>query len=443
MKALKILLVLVLVVVIVLVAGAVYLNHYVQSPAFKETVLATAKESLGAEVALTEMQVSLLSGVTLRGVKLANPAGFDGDLLSADAFVLRYRLMPLLQKRIEIEELALEKPVLTLVRNEQEEWNYEKLGGAPSSDGGTAPSTSSGSMPLDVTLSSLALNNGDVLVRSGSKSLLEIRGIAFSSAVNMTAGKLTGSGNARIATINVANSLFVKQVATPVTIATDAIRLNPLSGACAGGTISGEAGLVLTPAFKYTADVKLADSDLSTLLQEAGVSKKVLNGKLQLTCKLEGTGGVPTLSGNGKAEITGGQLVDIPTLNLLAALLQVSELRDLKFDECLMEFTVANNQMQTPVIRLVAPQVQITGKGTVSLADYSLDHHLTLALAAGLLGNVPKEVRAVFTDRGDGFFTLDFRVYGPYDAPKTDLKERLVKGATDQLLQKGLEKLFK
>jgi hypothetical protein len=38
---------------------------------------------------------------------------------------------------------------------------------------------------------------------------------------------------------------------------------------------------------------------------------------------------------------------------------------------------------------------------------------------------------------------LDFRVWGPYDSPKTDLQQRIVKGAAEQLLQKGLEKLFK
>lgn len=440
MKALKLVLVLVIVLVVILGAGALYLNHYVQSPAFKDTVLAAAKQSLGAQVNVTDMQVSLLSGVTLRGIAIANPPGFDGNLLTADAFVLRYRLLPLLQKRIAIERLAVEKPVITLVCNEQEEWNYDKLAAAKRSPGAAAPAGGGGSgSPLDVVLSSLALDHGDVFLRSGNKSLLEIRDVVFSSAVNLAGNKLTGTGKARIATITVANSLFVTELAAPVVITPDAVQLNPLTGACAGGTISGQAGLALSPAFKYLADVQLKDSDLPTLLQQAGVTKKVIDGKLQLACQLEGTGGLPTITGTGRAEMTGGQLINNPTLNLLATLLQVDELRTLKFDQCRLEFTIANNQMQTPVIRLSSPHVQIDGSGTVSLADYSLDHRLTLALAQGLLDRVPKEIRGIFTDRGDGFLTLDFRVYGPYDAPKTDIKERLVKGATGQLLQRLLQ----
>jgi hypothetical protein len=49
----------------------------------------------------------------------------------------------------------------------------------------------------------------------------------------------------------------------------------------------------------------------------------------------------------------------------------------------------------------------------------------------------------VFRDTGDGFAGIDFKVWGPYDKPKTDLKERLVKGAAGSLIDQGLKKLYK
>jgi len=45
----------------------------------------------------------------------------------------------------------------------------------------------------------------------------------------------------------------------------------------------------------------------------------------------------------------------------------------------------------------------------------------------------------MFTEREDGSLAIDFKVWGPYDSPKNDLKERLVKGAAEQLLQKFLK----
>jgi hypothetical protein len=176
------------------------------------------------------------------------------------------------------------------------------------------------------------------------------------------------------------------------------------------------------------------------LIQEAGVAKRVFSsGKLQLTTALTGTGGLETIVGTGKAEITGGQLVDIPVLTLMGSLLQVPVLQNLKFDECVLEYVISNNVMQTPVINLKSPQVQITGKGQVALEDYSLDHTLTLVLAKGALDKAPNEVRKVFTARDDGSFALDFKVWGPYDHPKTDLDKILLKGAAEQILQRFLK----
>ena len=87
---------------------------------------------MGADVRVKEMDISLLSGVTLRGIVVANPAPFPGDLLAAEAFVLRYRLRPLLAGRVEVERLSLEKPALALAMDARGAFNYEKLGGAAS-----------------------------------------------------------------------------------------------------------------------------------------------------------------------------------------------------------------------------------------------------------------------------------------------------------------------
>jgi hypothetical protein len=220
------------------------------------------------------------------------------------------------------------------------------------------------------------------------------------------------------------------------------VKLAPLSGKLAEGAVTGDAALQLKPAFKYAMNLQVKDSDVAKLLAEAG-TKQVMHGKLAATASLEGTGGLPTMAGSGRAEIKDGQLMEIPILNLLATLLQVPELRDLKFTECLLEFSITNNTMPTPVIRVASSQVQISGKGVVSLADYSLNHDLTISFAKGMLDRAPKEVRRLFAEHPDGSLALDFRVWGPYDVPKTDLQERIVTGVGQQLIEKGLQKLLK
>ena len=130
-KAIKVILIIVAVVMalaIILVGTGIYFtNRYLQTAAFKEQALRAAHNELGADVRIDDLKVSLFSGVELRGVTIGNPPGFPGNLVTANAFVLRYRLLPLLSRRVEIEELSLDKPVITLSQNAGGEWNYENI----------------------------------------------------------------------------------------------------------------------------------------------------------------------------------------------------------------------------------------------------------------------------------------------------------------------------
>jgi len=83
--------------------------------------------------------------------------------------------------------------------------------------------------------------------------------------------------------------------------------------------------------------------------------------------------------------------------------------------------------------------VQITGKGFVSLDKNTLHLDMRLTLAKGALDGALPGIRDLFVEQPDGSLTLDFKVTGPYNSPKTDLTKRL----GQQLLQKGLQQLFK
>jgi uncharacterized protein involved in outer membrane biogenesis len=442
MKALKVVGILLVLAALILGGGLWYLSRYVRSPQFQATVRAAAEKSLGANVTIREMNVSLREGVTLRGIVMANPPGFAGDLLTADAFVLRYRLWPLLQKKIAIQKLAIEQPVLTLVRDASGTFNYEKLGTpktAAPAGGGREPAP--GGPALDVDLSAIVIRDGELsVVNDTGKRLVKLAGLGLETSVALRGQAMTGRGAARIEEINVANAILVRQVKAPVTIGAE-IELAPVRGQWAGGSVDGTLTMRTTGGFRYRLDLTARDANVATLLREMGTQPS-LTGQLQLTAKLEGTGGLATITGGGRAEVVNGQLTGVALLNLLGTLLQVPELQNLQFRECVLEYTLTNHVMQTPVIRLTAPLVQMTGRGAMELQNYTLQHTFTLALAESLLAQAPNEIRRAFSRRDDGFLTIEFNVTGPYDAPKTDLSQRLLKGAGQQLLDKGLKKLF-
>jgi uncharacterized protein involved in outer membrane biogenesis len=450
-KAVKVILIIVAVLaalVIVLVGAGIYFtSRYLQTPAFKQQALQMARGELGADVGINELHVSLFSGVALRGVVIGNPRGFSGNLLTADAFVLRYRLLPLFHRRVEIEQLSLDKPIVTLAQNDKGEWNYEKIGTPEAQPKPTSavppPATSekpAQAIPLDVVLSKLAITQGSVsMVDDSNKPIVKVDGIDFSSSVSLIDNQLAGTGKAGIDKIDLSEKLFVEKVATVVELGSNQVKLTSLRGELADGKISGEVSVNYGTGLQYAVSVQLTNSDVGKLLQDAG-AKQAISGTLNVFTTMEGTGGVSTIIGSGRVAIDNGKVMQIPLLNTLATVLQIDALRDLTFSQCLVEFSISNNVMQTPVIRLISPQIQITGKGSVALDTYQLNHNMTITFAKGAFDNsLLPQIRGLFTEQQDGSLSLDFKVTGPYNSPRTDLVKRM----GSQILKNGLNQLFK
>jgi hypothetical protein len=441
--------------ILALIGGAAgfALDRYLQSSAFKQAVVRSAHDLLGSDVNVGEIHISLFSGVSLTAVTVANPPGFTGDLLRADALVLRYRLWPLLRKRLELRRLALDGPTLVIARRGAGEWNYEGVGARIPAPGPRAarpapapePTTPSGAARgLDVILPELAVSRGVVVVTGESqKPLARLDQLNLTTDLAWTSGSLRGGGRLSVGTLSIADTLFARQVTAPLTFTASEIKLTSLTGKLGGGNLRGDVTVRPTAGFRYAASIQVKDADVQTLLREARVKRALGSGRLQLRASIEGAGGLARLTGQGRAEILDGELADVPLLRTVQLLLQLPFLRSLKLDEFWVDFSLAQGILTTPALRLASRDLRITGKGAVALEAATLDHELTLALPKATVDRAPREVRRAFTDQPDGWATLDFRVWGPYDAPRTDLSDRLLRGVAEGVLRKGLKQLFR
>ncbi len=445
MKRIKILFVIILLFGALLGGGALYLNSYVQTPAFKERVLERVREAVGTDVTIDELDVALLSGVTLHGLTIANPRGFAGNFFTAEEVVLRHRLWPLLSRRIEIDQLIVKRPTLRLIQGPKNVWNYEKfrnrMARRASLARAVAYEPAPADMTLDITLSNISASDGDVIFFSGRRPLARVEGIDLTASLDMAEGSLKGHGRVKAESINVRDALLVQKAAAPLSISSENVIFDPVTGALAGGRLSGDVTLILQPRFAYAMNLQVANARVDVLLEHAH-ARPVINGRLQATTTLRGTGGLPTMKGEGRIKIVNGKLAEMPLQRILATLFQVPRLRHIAFDECVVEFSLANTVMRTPVVRLTSPEMRMTGQGTVSLARRTLNHQMTLALKKEMLTAIPRHILTAFREREDGYLALDFRVWGPYDAPKTDIQRRLITGTAKQFLEKGLKKLF-
>jgi hypothetical protein len=185
--------------------------------------------------------------------------------------------------------------------------------------------------------------------------------------------------------------------------------------------------------------VDLRNARTESLLAPLG--GRSLSGRLKAQATLTGTADGAT--GHGHAEIRDGRLHDFPVLGAVAAALDLPLLRDLRFQEGAIDFVLAGNVLRTPVIRFVAGDVRILGKGEILLRTGELAHEFTLLVPPAAVRRAPREMRAAFTPRADGLAGVDFRVWGPYRSLRTDLQDRVLSGFAESLLRKGLKQFLR
>ena len=446
MRAVKIVAVVLLGAVALLGAGLFALSRYLDSEAFRRAAIGAAQEALGAPVTVGQLDVSLFSGAILRQVAVGSPPGLPGEILRAEALVVRPRFLPLLRRRLEIAEIRLDAPNITLTRSAGGEWSYERLaaraGAAPPS--GSAGSSSPLSLPapaaLDVIVPHFGISRGTLLVtRDRNEPFVSAEGIELGTSLSRVGGAVAGQGQITVASLRVANRVEVRELAAPLRFGAGELTLAPVSGQLADGTLGGQATVRLAEPGRYAVDLELRDARAETLL--AALGSRNISGRLQAKATLAGTAEGTT--GHGHAEIRDGQLDDFPVLGTVATVLNLPLLRDLRFDEGAIDFVLAGDVLRTPVVRFVARDVKIIGKGEVLLRSGVLAHELTLLVPPAAVRRAPREMRAAFTERPDGLMGVDFRVWGPYRSPRTDLQDRVLRGFTESLLRKGLRQFLR
>lgn len=432
-------------VLIVVVGFGLYAARLVgslETPEFKARVAREASVAVGAKVQFAALDVSLLRGIRLSGIRVQNPPGFAGDLLSVDDARLSYDLWPLLRGRIQVDELTLRGPVITLATDARGVFNYQKLSVAPP----TAPKASSpfatSTSLLRIAVSKLSVAGaGLAIVDEKKAAVLRLEGASLDSALAMESGVLTGTGKASIDSVVLANAVFLRGTRAPVKLTKERISLAPLQANLAGGAVIGQIQVAWKPEMRYTLQLAVGGASVATLLKEAG-SAGTMTGALDARARIEGTGGVATIKGAGTAEIKDCRWPQAPLFKALADLLQIPELRDPRFDECRVEFTLGGGQARTPVVSFKGPAIELTGQGVTNLATSVIDYDLTLALSPSLLLKVPVTMRAGFKARPDGFGSIPFKVTGTAQAPHADLASRVGQAMAIEAMKEGLGRLF-
>lgn len=126
-QKLSIIIVLVIGSLILLTGGALLLVKILVTPEMlRENVLPRLEKVMQRRIEMGDAKIGLFSGITLKSVKIHGKDGKEPFVSFAEAR-LHYRFLPLLSRRVVVDEVVLDTPDLYIVRNLDGSFNFSDL----------------------------------------------------------------------------------------------------------------------------------------------------------------------------------------------------------------------------------------------------------------------------------------------------------------------------
>ncbi len=180
--------------------------------ALKSIILPRVSKAMNADITIQSASVSPFSSVDLRGLKVetagavAEKNGSAGavPLVTAEKVILRYSLTDIIKGNINVSEITLDSPVVTLITFPDGTSNLDPITKGKKQDSAKEekPETKS-EKPPQLNLGKLALNNATVRKieqrKDGTRQVMELTGvnIAASNLGNSRTGKLALAADMR------------------------------------------------------------------------------------------------------------------------------------------------------------------------------------------------------------------------------------------------------
>ncbi len=438
-----------------------------------DRLLAAVGGRLGREVHASRLGISLLRGlgVVLEEVRIADDPAFatPEPFLAARSLEMRLGVLPLLARRVAVERIVVEEPVVNLVRAAGGRMNVDSLrerARDPAPAPATATAAGGAERSASFQLAMLRLRHGTIRYRDvGAARALELTAVALDARQPSFDAPMPTSLRARLATDGLRLDDIVSEGVLDLGETPPAYRgtltagpgaLGPLAVARLGATLEAKPpALVLTDAklellggavtgtarvasegegAGLTAQIAAQGLDLAQL--PAPPERPHPAGTLALQADLSGPPPANpafrlALTGTGHFDVADGRIDGIPlgrsVRELLGPLLGEQEsarLRerypDLFSGDDALRFTrlsgsgrLAGGRIRSDDIVLAAPSYDARGAGSLGL-DGTIDAELRLSASPALTDDVlgHSKARPFLVDDG-GRLTIPLRVRGP------------------------------
>ena len=442
-KRKKILLAILIFLAAVLVVIVVVVPRLLNVDRYRPQVAALIEKQLGRRTTIGHLALTVFPRLSIRAddFALKNPAGFpQGDFIEARRIYAVVDAASLWHHQVVVKSLDLEGPSISLLSDLRGQWNSAD----PPSPGDPAPDPS-GVKPLFTlgTISNVKISKGNLriadLLPSGQAGpafieaegvtsqlrRLDLNALTEGAQAQNVQGSLVTEGTLVVDTLHVTN-MVVTNLRSNLRLFSQQVLLDGLEFRCYDGRGNGDLAFIFgSPSTRYRTQTNLSGVNVAKLLDAIPDVRGKMTGVLDGHVALDGEAGhspdpLAGMSGAGHMTIGAGRL---PTLQLDANLLQLFRVAKMgpasgdpySFSSIALDFTIANNRIQTIKGKIAGNGVQIDATGSLGLAgDGSLDYQGVASVASsdnaltsilgGLTGATLKGSKMVFPFELKGTF---------------------------------------
>jgi AsmA protein len=172
----KILSIIAAILIIVIITLFILMKMYVTPDRVKKFLIPAAETALNRKVALDKINISLFKGIEISNLSIKEADGTT-DFLTSKTFVLKYEFLPLLTKKLVINELRILSPDIRIVRDRDGKFNFETIGkkqtGTVKEEKKEAQNTEG--LPVSLLVSRLIIDHAGFYFKDDKKDLPEIK----------------------------------------------------------------------------------------------------------------------------------------------------------------------------------------------------------------------------------------------------------------------------
>jgi uncharacterized protein involved in outer membrane biogenesis len=458
---------------------------------FKRTYLPRFEEALRRGIDVGEVRLSLIPTPSIRISNLSvsdNPALSTNPFFTAEQLQLRLKLWPLVFGRFEVTEFVLEKPVMTLVKQADGSFHYGDVGGKKTF-GSKKPETKKkptvyraqdSTPPPLIVPNRVRIKDGQLNLHPNDRQPFTVSGIALSledfsrdepfpfraslDYPGLKTVSLEGqlSYDAEQATVRLKeNRLKAHDLVLPIEGSISSLSTVPRINLIAAGDqldsksvlqilsvfglapndmeVSGPMGLRLTltgPSNGLLTEVRGQFNNVKVHSKRA--LKGNLSGEVFIKLPLDGDGSArQRLQGDGKFVARDGELTNVDLINKVEkvtgfiGLSQNQRRQATTFKTLEGEFTIKRAVADFTRIQLVNPQMEVSGAGTMTLNQPTLNMSIEAALANHASARAVSGRNVTFFRDRQGRIVVPLRITGRAENPSVNVD-------TQKMLEKGI-----